>query len=78
MADMNAPHPEPQPAPVVSPEAAGSSTAATAAVHGPYEDLAMKVLDVIEKVLDGQPADVRKQLWQWYIEDMKGWREFWK
>lgn len=48
-----------------------------AAVHGPYEDLAIKALEVIEKIIDGQPPDVKKQLWEWYIEDMKGWRAFW-
>ena len=51
---------------------------ASASVHGPYEDLAIAALRVIEKIIDGQPAEVKKQLWEWYVEDMKSWREFWK
>ena len=48
-----------------------------AGIQGPYEALGIKALEVLEKIIDGQPPDVRKQLWQWYIDDMRGWREFW-
>jgi len=45
-------------------------------VHGPYEDLAIAAIQLIGKIIDGQPPEVRKQLWEWYIDDMKGWRDF--
>lgn len=40
---------------------------ATAAVHGPYEDLAIEGLRVIEKLIDGQTADQKAQCWQQWI-----------
>jgi hypothetical protein len=49
----------------------------TVAAHGPYEDLGIKALEVLEKIIDGQPPEVRKQCWQWFIEDVKAWRELW-
>lgn len=50
----------------------------TPGVHGPYEDFAIALINLISKVIEGQPPEVRKQLWEWYIEDVKAWREFWK
>ncbi len=41
-------------------------------------NLASKALDLIGKIVDGQPPEVKKQLWEWYIEDMKAWRAFWQ
>jgi hypothetical protein len=49
----------------------------TAAVHGPYEDLAIALVGLIGKVIDGQPPEVRAELWKIYVEDVKAWREFW-
>jgi hypothetical protein len=49
-----------------------------ASVHGPYEDFGIKLLEVIEKTQEGQPADVREGLWRMYLEDVKEWRAFWK
>jgi hypothetical protein len=47
-------------------------------VHGPYEDLAIAALRVIEKIIEGQPPEIKAKLWEWFAEDMKAWREFWK
>jgi hypothetical protein len=46
------------------------------ALYGPYEQLGIAACRLIEKIIDGQPPEVKKQLWEWYIEDMRGWREF--
>ena len=46
--------------------------------HGPYEDFGIELIKLIREVIQGQPPEVKKQLWEWYIEDVKAWREFWK
>lgn len=50
----------------------------TAAVHGPYEDLAIAALGLIGKIVDKQPPEVAAELWRGYLEDVKAWREFWR
>lgn len=47
------------------------------AVHGPYEDLAIALVGPIGKIVEGQPPEVRRQLWEMYLEDVKAWRQFW-
>ena len=54
------------------------TTAAVTAVHGPYEDLAIKGLDVLEKIIDSQPKDIQAQLWNMWLQDLQSWRQFWK
>ena len=49
-----------------------------ATVHGPYEDFGIRLLDVIERAMDGQPQDVKEALWKMYVEDVKEWRAFWQ
>lgn len=41
------------------------------AVHGPYEDLAIEGLRLIEKLIDGQTPEQKAQIWQ-------NWIDFWK
>lgn len=55
-----------------------SSANAAVSAHGPYEDLAIRIIELVEKIIDGQPPEVKKQIWEWYIEDTKAWRDFWK
>ena len=43
----------------------------------PGEALAIKALEVVLAVIEGQPIEVKRQLWEWYIEDMKAWRQLW-
>jgi hypothetical protein len=42
----------------------------------PYEAVAVAALNLVGKIIEGQPPEVKAQLWQCYIEDMKNWREF--
>ena len=35
------------------------------------------VCEMITEIVKGQPPEVKKQMWEWYIEDIKGWRKFW-
>jgi hypothetical protein len=41
------------------------------AVHGPYEDLAIKGLEVLEKIIDGMSVDQKVKAWQ-------NWFDFWQ
>lgn len=43
----------------------------TAAIHGPYEDLAIKGLDVVLELIKGQTPEQKATIWQ-------GWIDFWK
>jgi hypothetical protein len=47
-------------------------------VYGPYEQLAIKALDIVGKIIDGQSPEVKAKLWEGYIKDMEAWREFGK
>jgi hypothetical protein len=46
-------------------------------LYGPYERLAIKICDLIEKAMDGQPPDVREKLWRMHVEDLSNWRAWW-
>ena len=41
----------------------------------PGELLITKLLDFATEIVRGQPPEVKKQMWQWYIEDMKRLRK---
>jgi hypothetical protein len=47
-------------------------------VSAPYEALGIKLIELIMRVIDGQPAEVRAELWKMYVEDLRAWREFWQ
>lgn len=32
------------------------------------------VAEMITEIVKGQPPDVKAQMWAWYIEDVKWWR----
>ncbi len=41
--------------------------------------LAVKAIaEMITEIVRGQPDDVRKQAWQWWIEDQARWRKLFK
>ena len=44
----------------------------------PGELLIVKLLDFATEIVRGQPPEVKKQMWQWYIEDMKRLRKLLK
>jgi hypothetical protein len=46
-------------------------TLPTAAVHGPYEDLAIAGFLLIGKLIDGQTPDQKAKIWQ-------NWIDFWQ
>ena len=48
------------------------------AVHGPYEDLAIALVNLFITIIQSQPKEVQAELWRGFNEDMRGWREFWK
>lgn len=34
--------------------------------------------DMITEIVKGQPPEVKEKIWSMYIEDLKGFRKFWK
>lgn len=42
-----------------------------ASVHGPYEDLAIAGIQLIEKLIDGQTPEQKAKIWQ-------SWIDFWQ
>lgn len=32
------------------------------------------IANMVTKMIEGQPPEVKKQMWEWYIEDVKWWR----
>ena len=42
----------------------------------PYEQLLVAILQLAQTVIDGQPPDVKAELWRMYLEDVKAWRAF--
>jgi len=54
----------------VSPSTPPTPPPVAAAIHGPYEDLAIEGLRLIEKLIDGQTADQKATIW-------KQWIDFW-
>ena len=36
------------------------------------------IAEMITEIVKGQPPDVRKQIWDWFIEDQKRWRKWLK
>lgn len=40
--------------------------------------LANNLMLLIIKIQEGQPPEVRKQLWEWYVKDIAWWRKFLK
>ncbi len=44
----------------------------------PGELLIVRLLEFATEVVKGQPPEVKKQLWQWYIEDAARFRKLLK
>lgn len=36
--------------------------------------LATEALKLVNRIIDTQPPVVQKQMWDWYVEDMRRWR----
>lgn len=44
----------------------------------PGERIIELILQIVLKAMEGQTAEQRKQMWDWYIEDVKFWRKTFK
>ena len=40
--------------------------------------LATVIADIIKTAMEGQPPEVRAELWRQHLEDVKAWRAFWQ
>jgi hypothetical protein len=47
-------------------------------LSAPYEAVAIKLIELIMKVIESQPPEVRADLWKMYVDDVKAWRSFWE
>jgi hypothetical protein len=36
------------------------------------------IAEMITEIVKGQPPEVRRQMWDWYVEDQKRWRRWFK
>lgn len=36
------------------------------------------LLEIVKIAMEGQPPEVKAELWRLYLEDLKEWRAFWK
>ena len=36
------------------------------------------VAELLTEIVRGQPAETKRQMWEWFIEDQKRWRTFLK
>jgi hypothetical protein len=45
-------------------------------VHGPYEDLAIALVNLVSTIIKSQPPEVSVQLWKDYMADVAAWRAF--
>ena len=44
----------------------------------PYEKVLELILEIVKMAMEGQTPEQKKQMWDWYIEDMKRWRKIFK
>lgn len=35
------------------------------------------ICGVVEKAMDGQSAEQKAKMWQWYVDDVTAWRRLW-
>lgn len=42
-----------------------------------FAAMAKACFEMVTEIVKGQPAEVKKQLWEWHVEDMKRWRTLW-
>lgn len=39
--------------------------------------LANTIAEIVKQAMADQPPEVKRQLWEWYVQDAKAWRDFW-
>lgn len=43
-----------------------------------FTNLIIELTKLVSTIVEGQPPEVRKQLWEWYVQDIKFWRKLFK
>jgi hypothetical protein len=43
-----------------------------------FTNLATELIKLVGILSESQPPEVRKQLWEWYVQDLAWWRKFLK
>lgn len=43
----------------------------------PLAAMIQAIAEMVTEIVKGQTPEQKKQMWDWYIEDTKRWREFW-
>lgn len=43
-----------------------------------FLQLANSLIQLVLEIQKGQPVEVKKQLWEWYVQDISWWRKFLK
>lgn len=44
----------------------------------PGEKIVELILEIVLEAMKGQSPEHRKQIWDWYVEDIKFWRKLFK
>ncbi len=44
----------------------------------PGEAVLTELFKLIRVAIEGQPPEVKAELWKMYLDDVKEWRKFWK
>lgn len=42
----------------------------------PIEGIVVAICNMVTEIVKGQPPEVKKQLWEWYVKDVAEWRKF--
>jgi hypothetical protein len=48
-------------------------TEASLKITGPYEQAIVSVCELVGKIIDGQPKEVKEQMWKDYLDFVKPW-----
>lgn len=44
----------------------------------PGEQFFIALFGMVTALVESQPPEVKKQLWDWYVQDVKKWRKLFK
>lgn len=43
-----------------------------------FTAMVQSLMDLLKTIIEGQPPEVKAQMWKWYVEDVARWRKFFK
>lgn len=43
-----------------------------------FANLVTSITELVKTIIVSQPPDVQKQMWDWYVADVKAWRKLFK